>query len=133
MIIFLYGPDTYRSRQKLKEIIEQYKNPASGENLDSAGIKKIHKSGLSLIYLDGENLKFEDFRDIIQQTSMFSEKKLMILSNVFTNQDFKEKFFKNAKEFLKSKDTILFYEESEISGKDKLFKFLKTEIGRAHV
>ncbi|PIQ92378.1 MAG: hypothetical protein COV69_02735 [Parcubacteria group bacterium CG11_big_fil_rev_8_21_14_0_20_39_14] len=25
MIIFLYGPDTYRSRQKLNEIIEYYK------------------------------------------------------------------------------------------------------------
>jgi DNA polymerase-3 subunit delta len=149
MILFLYGQDTYRARQKLKEIIEQYKNPASGENLDSAGIKKIHKSGLSLIYLDGENLKFEDFRDIIQQTSMFDEKKLLILSNIFTNQDFKEKFLKNYKDFLKLKpstrakldaglvphrnevsgagDIILFYEENEISMKDIFFNFLKTK------
>ena len=149
MILFLYGQDTYRARQKLKEIIEQYKNPASGENLDSAGIKKIHKSGLSLIYLDGENLKFEDFRDIIQQTSMFDEKKLLILSNIFTNQDFKEKFLKNYKDFLKLKpstraklgaglvphrnevsgagDIILFYEENEISMKDRFFNFLKTK------
>ena len=127
MILFLYGQDTYRARQKLKEIIEQYKNPASGENLDSAGIKKIHKSGLSLIYLDGENLKFEDFRDIIQQTSMFDEKKLLILSNIFTNQNFKEKFLKNYKDFLKLKDIILFYEENEISSKDRFFNFLKTK------
>jgi DNA polymerase-3 subunit delta len=149
MILFLYGQDTYRARQKLKEIIEQYKNPASGENLDSAGIKKIHKSGLSLIYLDGENLKFEDFRDIIQQTSMFDEKKLLILSNIFNNQDFKEKFLKNYKDFLKLKpstrakldaglvphrnevsgagDIILFYEENEISMKDIFFNFLKTK------
>jgi DNA polymerase-3 subunit delta len=149
MILFLYGQDTYRARQKLKEIIEQYKNPASGENLDSAGIKKIHKSGLSLIYLDGENLKFEDFRDIIQQTSMFDEKKLLILSNIFNNQDFKEKFLKNYKDFFKLKpstrakldaglvphrnevsgagDIILFYEENEISMKDIFFNFLKTK------
>ncbi|MCX6759024.1 MAG: hypothetical protein NT012_00415 [Candidatus Nealsonbacteria bacterium] len=149
MILFLYGQDTYRARQKLKEIIEQYENPASGENLDFAGIKKIHKSGLNLIYLDGENLKFEDFRDIIQQTSMFDEKKLLILSNIFTNQDFKEKFLKNYKDFLKLKpstrvnlgaglvpyrnevsgtgDIILFYEENEISTKDRFFDFLKTK------
>ncbi|MDP2967047.1 MAG: hypothetical protein Q8N87_01400 [bacterium] len=127
MIIFLYGQDTYRARQKLKEIIEEYKNPASGENLDLASIKKIHKSGLSLIYLDGENLKFEDFRDIIKQTSMFDEKKLLILSNIFTNQDFKEKFLKNYKDFLKLKDIILFYEENEISMKDIFFNFLKTK------
>jgi len=127
MILFLYGQDTYRARQKLKEIIEQYKNPVSGENLDSAGIKKIHKSGLSLIYLDDENLKFEDFRDIIQQTSIFDEKKLLILSNIFINQDFKEKFLKNYKDFLKLKDIILFYEENEISMKDRFFNFLKTK------
>ena len=127
MILFLYGQDTYRARQKLKEIIEQYKNPVSGENLDSAGIKKIHKSGLSLIYLDDENLKFEDFRDIIQQTSIFDEKKLLILSNIFINQDFKEKFLKNYKDFLKLKDIILFYEENKISMKDRFFNFLKTK------
>ena len=113
MLIFLYGQDTYRSRQKLREIIEQY--------------RKIHQSGLSLTYLEGENLKFGDFKEIIQQTSMFDEKKLLILSNVFTNQDFKEKFLKNSKFFLDPKDTILFYEENEISGKDKFFNFLKTK------
>jgi len=113
MIIFLYGQDTYRSRQKLKEIIEQY--------------KKIHKSGLNLICLDGENLKFEDFRDTTRQTPMFAEKKLLILSNIFANQDFKEKFFKDSKDFLELKDTILFYEENEISGEDKFFNFLKSK------
>ena len=160
MIIFLYGQDTYRSRQKLNEIIEQY--------------KKIHKSGLSLIYLDAENLEkakrspsfssspsfsraiakgeeesllsspslressvFENFRDAIQQTSMFGEKKLIVLSNIFANQDFKEKFFKNYKNFFKLKpnakieldaeDIILFYEENKILEKDKFLNFLKTK------
>jgi len=127
MLLFLYGQDTYRARQKLKEIIEQYKNSASGENLDLGSIKKIYKSGLSLTCLDGENLKFEDFRDITQQASMFDEKKLLILSNVFANQDFKEKFLKNHKDFLKLKDIILFYEENEILTKDRFFNFLKTK------
>jgi len=113
MFIFLYGQDIYRSRQKLKEIVDRY--------------KKVQKSGLSLAYLDGENLKFEDFKDTIQQVSMFDEKKLLILSGVSANQDFKEKFLKDSKELSKTKDTILFYEDNEISKKDKFLNFLKTK------
>ena len=97
----------------MKEIVDQY--------------KKIQKSGLSLTCLDGEDLKFEDFKDTIQQVSMFDEKKLLILSGVFANQDFKEKFLKNSKELSKTKDTILFYEDNEISKKDKFLNFLKTK------
>ena len=113
MFYFLYGQDTYRSRQKLNEIAEQYKT--------------IHKSGLNLQYFEGEDLTFDKFSDVLQQISMFDEKKLIVLCNVFSNQDFKEKFLKNSKNLLKSKDIIVFYEESDISEKDRLFKFLKKE------
>jgi len=110
MIIFLYGPDTYRSREKLNEMIEHY--------------KEIHKGGLSLKYFYGEDLNFEDFRDETQQGSIFDEKKLIVLTDVFSNQDFKEKFLKNSQKFLNSKDIILFYEEST-PRVDRLFEFLK--------
>ncbi|MDD2697104.1 MAG: DNA polymerase III subunit delta [Candidatus Pacebacteria bacterium] len=113
MLYFLYGQDTYRSRQKLNEVIGQYKT--------------IHKSGLNLQYFEGEDLTFDKFSDAIQQISMFDEKKLIVVANTFANQDFKEKFLKNSKSFIKSKDIILFYEEKEVSEKDKLFKFLKKE------
>jgi len=111
MTIFLYGPDTYRSRQKLNEIIENY--------------KKVRKSGLNLRFFDGEELDFEDFRDEAQSSSMFAEKKLIILKNIFSNQGFKEKFLKDCKKFVNSQDIILFYEESEVLESDKLLKFLK--------
>lgn len=113
MIIFLYGEDTYRSRQKSNKIIEEH--------------KKIHQSGLNLIYLDGKNLEFEDFKDVFQQTSMFGEKKLVVLSDVFSSQDFKEKFLKNSKTLLNSKDIILLYEEDGISEKDRFLKFLNKQ------
>ena len=110
MLIFLYGQDTYRSRQKLNEIINHY--------------KKIHKSGLNLKYFDGKNLSFQDFKDEIRSVSMFAEKKLAVLKNTFLNKNFKENFLRDSKEFAESKDIVLFYEEEEFSG-DKLFKFLK--------
>lgn len=107
MIIFLYGKDTYRMREKLKEIIERY--------------KKIHKSGLNLKYFDD----FTNFEEGIRQTSMFKEKKLAVVTNIFANPDFKEKFYQSKKDFLSSEDIILIYEEKEFNKNNSLFKFLK--------
>jgi len=111
MIIFLYGQDTYRSLQKLNEIIESY--------------RKVHKSGLNLKYFAGKDLNFEDFKDDIQQVSMFDEKKLAILRDFFSNQEFKEKFLKDLKKFINSKETILFYETGEPPKNNTFFKLLK--------
>ena len=113
MFLFLYGQDTYQSRKKLNEIIEHY--------------KKIHKKGLSLKYFNGESLSFEEFEDEIKQNSIFEEKKLIVLTNVFSEAELKKKFLKNAKNFVNSQDNILFYEEAEISPKDAFFCFLKKE------
>ncbi len=113
MLILLYGQDSYRSRQKLKDIVERY--------------KKIHKSGLSLTYFDGESLKFDDFKDAVRQVSMFGEKKLLVISNVFANQDFKEKFSESFKELSGEKDVILFYEADKVLNKDKFFNFFKNK------
>ena len=97
MILFLYGPDTYRSRQKLNEIIEHY--------------KKIHKSGLNLKFFDLKEKRFEDLADEIKTTPMFSEKKLLVFKNTTLNKDFQDKFLKNIKKFSNSKDIFLFYED----------------------
>ena len=109
MIIFLYGPDTYRSREKLNEIVEHY--------------KKIHKSGLNLKFLDLKEKDFQDFKNEVQISSMFSERKLLVLKNAFENFDFKKKFSAEIEKFVKSEEVILFYEE-EIK-KDKFFQTLK--------
>jgi len=110
MIIFLYGKDTYRMREKMKEIVEHY--------------KKIHKSGLNLKYFDD----FSNFEDNVKQISMFEEKKLIIINNLFSNSDFKERFSKKKKDFLKSEDIILIYQEKDFIKNDSLYKFLKKNI-----
>jgi len=113
MLIFLYGPDTYRSRQKLGEIIKEY--------------RKLYKSGLNFKYLNCAKLKFQEFNDEIRQTSMFKEKKMIILTNSFSNTDFKEKFREQGKFFADSNNIIIFYEEGQISKKDSFFTFLKKQ------
>ncbi|PIZ89427.1 MAG: hypothetical protein COX89_01700, partial [Candidatus Nealsonbacteria bacterium CG_4_10_14_0_2_um_filter_37_10] len=104
MIIFLYGPDTYRSRQKLNEIIEHY--------------KKIHRSGLNLRYFEAGNLNFQDFKNEVETISMFREKKLVVLKDIFSNKDFQEEFLKQGEKFVNSANIILIYEKKEIDKKN---------------
>ncbi|MBU4030864.1 DNA polymerase III subunit delta [Patescibacteria group bacterium] len=83
MIILLYGEDTYRLRQKLKEIVSGYKSK--------------HQSGLSFARFDEKNFDFSEVKNIIEAVSMFSEKKLIILENVVKEKDFQKDFFEYAK------------------------------------
>ncbi len=95
----------------MNEIVEQY--------------KKSHKSGLNLIYFEGKDLDFEEVLNEIQQASIIAGKKMLILRNVFSNADFKEKFLKKSKIFINSKDLVLFYEEKDVPKNDSLFRLVK--------
>ena len=117
MIIFLYGPDTYRSRQKLAEIIESY--------------KKAHKNGLSLSIFEGQDLSFQDLKSQIQSISMFKEKKLAIVKNALANKKFKEDFLNNKEPFLKTEDIVVFFEEGKLPAKDALASFLEEKASKS--
>ena len=106
MIIFLYGEDTYRTREKLQEIVTEY--------------KKVHKSGLNLRYFKES---FNDLYDSFKQSSMFSEKKLFIIINPFTDSGFKEKFI-DQKEFIDSSDIVVISQEGTIKKNSVLLKYL---------
>ena len=111
MIIFLYGPDTYRLKEKAREVVTSY--------------QKVRKSGLNLKYFDSTKLDFQDFIQEFQTASMFKEKKLFVLKNIFSNQKFKNSFLENSKKFTNSDNIVLIQEEGEINPKDSLFDFLK--------
>ncbi len=83
MIILLYGEDTFRQQQKLKGIIKEYQTK--------------HQTGLNLVHFREENLDFDKLKEKIEAISMFDEKKLIILENIFNNKDFQENFFEYAK------------------------------------
>ena len=114
MIYFIYGEDSYRSKQKLKEVIEGY--------------KKVHKSGLNLICFDATEKEFDDFTENLRSNSIFNEKKLIILKNVFSNIKFQEKLLENIKKINGSKDIIVIYEPSKVDQRIKLFKSLKNSV-----
>jgi DNA polymerase-3 subunit delta len=108
MIFFLYGKDTFRSRQKLVGIIEGY--------------KKVHKSGLNLKFFEKGEFSFEDIKSGSQTISMFEEKKLLVFKNIFSDLNKEE----GLEEFLKKQqdDLIIVYQEGEPDKRLSLFKFL---------
>ncbi|MCX6721272.1 MAG: DNA polymerase III subunit delta [Candidatus Staskawiczbacteria bacterium] len=111
MIYFLYGPDSYRSKEKLQEIIEGY--------------KKVHKSGLNLVYVDAKEFDFKDFYSNFKISSMFAEKKLIVLKNLFGNLKFQEEFLENIKNLEDIKDIVVIYEDCPADQRTKFFKALQ--------
>jgi DNA polymerase-3 subunit delta len=115
MIYFIYGEDSFRGKEKLKEIIEQYKTK--------------HKSGLNLVQINTKEQNFSDFYSNFKINSMFSEKKLIIIKNIFSTKDglssgWKEDFIKNIKDLQDIKDIIVIYEDVAVDQRTKIFKTL---------
>jgi len=112
MLFFLYGQDNYRSRQKLNELIE--------EN------KKTHKNSLNLRVFDCEMADFQDFKNELEIISMFEDKKLIILKNIFSGDKFGEAFLCYQEKLLADKkDIVIVYEDKEPDRRKALFEFLK--------
>lgn len=105
MIILIHGPDAYRARQKLAEIVEHY--------------KKNHKSLLNLRYFDSERDNLPELLDWLKQTSMFKGKKLVVLRNSW-------KLSSQFKRFTELDRILLFFEERAVRGRvPELFKTQK--------
>jgi len=112
MIYFLYGQDSYRAKRKLEEIIDGY--------------KKVHKSGLNLIYIDAKENSFKDFYSNFKITSMFAEKKLIVIKNVFADKKFQEDFLSALSgPALGGENIIIIFENEEPDKRIKLFKSLQ--------
>ncbi|MBL7156317.1 MAG: DNA polymerase III subunit delta [Candidatus Pacebacteria bacterium] len=109
MILFLYGKDKFRSLQKLNKIIDRYKNK--------------YKTPLNLRFFNCKEYDFKNFKTQFQTKSMFKEKKLYILKNIFSNPEFQKQFLNNKKVFSESENIILVYEQDNPK-KSLFFTFL---------
>jgi len=132
MIIFLYGEDTYRSRQKLKELKNKF-------------LRDIDPSGNSLNILDGENINLNKINEIIGASSLFSKKRMIIIERIFSSKS--KTIFDELRDYLIKKEPscfaegadsvdkknqeniIIFWDDiaSEGMGKNKLFNFLNKQ------
>ncbi len=113
MIYFLFGEDSYRAKQKLDEIVAHY--------------KEVHKSGLNLVYIDAKEKDFKDVLENFKVVSMFAEKKLIILKNVFADKKFQEDLLEGVGVLKDSKDIVVIFEKESPDQRSKLFKKLLKE------
>lgn len=95
MIYLLHGQDTFSSRQKLKQIIDQFKEKNPG--------------GVFRYFIFPEN-SLQDVQDELRQVSMFGEKKFLVLEDAY-------KLINGDEDFLKSSAVIIFYEREKVEEK----------------
>jgi len=107
VIIFLHGPNSFHSRQKLNALIEQFK-------------KTRDLNGDNIVFLAGENLTIDELNSKIASQSLLAEKRLVIINDLFNGK--KEEIFKHLLEYLNeleknSDNSIIFYENQELDSK----------------
>ncbi|MEX0878093.1 MAG: DNA polymerase III subunit delta [Candidatus Spechtbacterales bacterium] len=110
MIILLHGKDTFRSRQKLKELEVAYQQK--------------HKTGFSFEKIDGFSTDMKQVKNALQSGSLFDSSKLVVLENVSANAGLKGEFadWQGLRSFKGDKDnTIILFENSSVE-KDKDYK-----------
>ena len=101
MVIYLYGPDSYRRQIKLNEYLERYK----------AKFK-----GLSQRFFDFENEgDWKSFNDFVKSRSLFETSELGVISGVSSLQKSELKdFAKILKDNLASKDlTVILIDDTK--------------------
>ena len=100
MLIFLFGEDTFRSREKLREILKRY--------------TELKKERQHVEVIDCVEEGAQDVREVLAATSLFSEKKLVMLKNVFASERIADILYAERQKLADSQDTILFFEEGNV-------------------
>lgn len=73
MVIFLHGPDTFRSRQKLRQIKERFR-------------REVDTSGYNTATLDGRTLKVEHFERDLISAPFLAPKRLVVVEELFSGK-----------------------------------------------
>lgn len=99
MLIFLYGPDTFRSREKLKSLKEKF-------------IKEVDKSALNLETLDGKDIDINKFRQAVMSQPFLAKKRMVIIENLFAKSSKRlcHEILKTLNE-VKNDNIIIFWDE----------------------
>lgn len=102
MIIFLYGDNDFKIHQKVKELQKKF-------------IKEIDQGGQNIWKLEGEKIKAEDLSSKLGSSSLFVNKKMLIISDLIKNKQ--KDFLKTILEYIKknkiseSPDILIFTEQ----------------------
>lgn len=112
MILFLYGEDNYRSREKLKQIEEKF--------------KKTDKGRVNLVKIDGERTAWKNIEKEILASPFLHDKKLVVVENFLKKkgQKFDEAAAFLREEKIPSGAVVVFWEEGSPDERTAIFKLL---------
>jgi len=122
MIIFLYGQDTYRSKEELRKMIEEMK-----------GLALAGQAWFDFVRIDASDKQINVLQELKQTTdtiSMFSTRKMIIIEDIFDlNQDDQEEISELLKKrkIENDKETTLIFWAEEAEAKSDLSKYLKSK------
>lgn len=115
MIIFLYGPDTFRSKEKLRMFKEKF-------------IREVDKSGLNLVEVEAEKMAINDLNKAMATQSFLAKKRMVVVRDIFKQRKalqvellelLKVGKFRDGKD-----DNILIFWDEEPDKRSALFKYL---------
>lgn len=115
MIIFLYGPDDFRAKQKINELREKF-------------IKEVDPTGSSVVSIDGAKTTIDELSNLYRPASLFSKRRFITLSNIMNNKQ--AEILEELGEFLQkeknNENILVIYEsnflEKKIAGKNLIMK-----------
>lgn len=120
MIIYLHGPDSYRSTQKLTEIKEKF-------------IREVDQSKLNLTILDGTTVSVDDLNTAVSAAPFLARKRMVVVKNLITGVKKKE-LHEAVVELIKTRGLstsadviVVFWEDAEVGATNPLAKALKKE------
>jgi DNA polymerase-3 subunit delta len=104
MIICLHGPNSFQSRTKLRQLVEQFK-------------KQRDPRGDNVVMLEGEKLTIDELNAKTAARSLLAQKRLIIIEGLFGHRE--EAVFKDLLDYLKkvekqNDNVLIFYENSEL-------------------
>ncbi|MBU1178204.1 DNA polymerase III subunit delta [Patescibacteria group bacterium] len=112
MLIFLYGEDNYRSRQKLNKL--------------KANFLAKDSSGINLQELDGRQVELAELKNAVQATPFMGEKRLIIVENILggKNKSLLAGIADLLSQGLPESSVVVFWEAGVPDKRAKLFKLL---------
>jgi DNA polymerase-3 subunit delta len=113
MLVFLYGEDDYRSRQKLNKIKER--------------AKKFDPQSLNITTFGAERAEFDQIKKAVESTPFLARTRLVILENILRGgkDNLKNKLIEFLKKDRIPKSSVLvFWEGGVLDKRESLFKIL---------
>ncbi len=101
MIIFLYGPESFRARQKIKELKAKF-------------IAEVDPSATSLVELDGAKLKLDDLAQAYRPQSLFAKRRFIVVTDILAskNKELSLELLEFLKKEKKNENILVMYEST---------------------